>query len=162
MIIIGIDPGLSGAIAQLGHRGDLIALHDMPIMMRGGGKSFIKNQVSPAGLAQLLREMIKGEDKIAVHVFIELVASGGGQGVASMFSFGHTAGSIEATVATLGLAMTLVPPTQWKRAMNLTKDKNHARAQAARLYPEASVHRVKDHNRAEALLIARYGWNQLK
>ena len=157
MITIGIDPGLSGAIACLGHRGELLQVEDMPTMARGAGGAFVKRQVNATALAEILRTLANGYDRNEIQVLLEAVTALGGQGVASTFSFGLTAGIIEGVVAARGYRHELVRPQDWKRAFNLGPSKDQARAKAIRMYPSASLHRVKDHNRAEALLIARYG-----
>lgn len=159
MIIIGIDPGLTGAIAQIGHRGEFKALADMPTMARAGAKAFVKNQINAAELASMIREWLGQFDKNEIHFFIETPIAFPGQHVATTAAAFLTSGLIEGTVAAGRYGHTLVAPKDWKKAMGLTTDKEQARARAIRLFPEAaqSLARVKDHNRAEALLIAKYG-----
>lgn len=170
MIIIGIDPGLTGAVANIGHRGELLhAIADMPTMQRGAGTGAVKNQVNAGALAELLRGWLEPFDSNEVRILIEeaqsmpaAVRGKGGQikivqGGASIFSTGLTAGLVEGVVAALRFPHELVRPNIWKKAVKHASTKEQARALAARMYPEASLHRMKDHNRAEALLIARYG-----
>lgn len=165
MVIVGIDPGLTGALALLTQRG-LQAVHDMPVMMRGNGTGMVKNQVDSVALRQLLRDWLSPFDKNEVMVMIELQAPIGGklQGVSSIFSLALTAGIIEGVVAAANYPHELVQPAVWKKAMGLTakvKDaKGMARTMAQRTYPSAELHLVKHHNRAEAILLAKYG--QLK
>lgn len=171
MIVLGIDPGLSGAIAMLGHKGELLGLADLPTMQRGAGNAFVKNQVSPAGLRDLLCEWCNGRyDKNEIAVFLEearpmpTVARRGGQikvlqGSATTFSMGLTAGLIEGVIAAKGYTHQLVPATKWKKAFGLSSSKEQARMKAQRMFPSAEVHLAKHHNRAEALLIARYGYD---
>lgn len=156
MLTIGIDPGVTGAIAAIDHKA-LLRVIDMPVIINGSGGGKVKSQVNPAGLAALLREILVGHDKIAVLVLFEQVRAMPAQGVSSVFSLGHTAGAIEAVVATLGLPHRAIPPAKWKKHYKLTSDKEQARGLAQQLYPSASLARMKDHNRAEAILIARYG-----
>lgn len=158
MLIIGIDPGITGAIAAIDHRGSR-GLIDMPTMERSGTGS-VRNQVSGPGLAEVLKVLTRDRDKNEIMVFIERVNAMPKQGVATMFSIGHSCGMIEGVVCGLGLAHQLVTPQEWKKAMKLAKgsDKNAARSMAQRLYPGAELHLVKHHNRAEAILIARYGY----
>ena len=165
MNIIGVDPGLTGALALLNHHG-LQAVHDMPTMIKGNGEGAVKNQVDPGALADMLRAWLEGKDKNEVLVVIESqgpVRLPGNKilGGASAFSLAYTAGVIEGVVATLRLPRELVTPSVWKKALGLTTKgtdkKALARAMAQRYYPEADIHRVRDHNRAEAILIARYG-----
>ena len=161
MIVIGIDPGLTGSLAMIGHRGVFEAIHDMPVMQRGGGKSFVKNQVNGSQLEELLSGWLANEDKNAIHFFIETPIAFPGQQVAVTASTFLTAGLIEGVIQARHYPHTLVRPQDWKKALGLTSNKEQARARAIRLYPEAAplLSRVKDHNRAEALLIARYGWD---
>lgn len=169
MIVIGIDPGLTGALAKLNHAGQLEILLDMPTMQRAGGGATVKNQVDGAALAELLRGWIREHDRTEIHVVIEKAQPMPGkikgkpnakpQGSASTFSMGLTAGIIEGVVVTLGLAHEIVHPATWKAKIKPGTGKEAARAHAIRLYPGAQplLGRVMDHNRAEALLIARYG-----
>lgn len=158
MLIIGIDPGLSGALSFIDHRG-LRALVDIPIMSRGG-KGFVKNQINAAALSEALKEPIHsdGYSKNDTVVFIELVNAMSGQGRSSIASLGMSAGIIEGVVCALGYPHKYVTPGFWKKHFKLDRDKEHARALAQRFYPEADIHKKKDHNRAESLLIARYGY----
>ena len=165
MQIIGIDPGLTGALALLNHHG-LQAVHDIPTMIKGNGEGAVKNQVDPGALADMLRAWLEGKDKNEIMVLIEAqgpVRLPGNKilGGASAFSLAYTAGVIEGVVTALRLPRELVTPSVWKKALGLTAKgpdkKALARAMAQRYYPEADICRVRDHNRAEAILIARYG-----
>ena len=165
MNIIGVDPGLTGALAFLNHHG-LQAVHDIQTMIKGNGEGAVKNQIDPGALADILRAWLYGKDKNEIMVMIESqgpVRLPGNKilGGASSFSLAYTAGVIEGVVAALRLPHELVTPSVWKKALGLTAKgpdkKALARAMAQRYYPEADIHRVRDHNRAEAILIARYG-----
>jgi len=168
MHVIGIDPGLSGAIAMVGPRG-LANMADIPIMPRATTGATVKNQVNAAALAALLREWHHDLDRNEMHVVIEKVSAMPSfskgerkpQGSASTFSLGLTAGIIEGVVVALGFSHEIVAPSTWKKAMKLTSSKNETRAAAQRLYPGAPLTRVKDHNRAEAIMLARYGYERL-
>ena len=168
MIVIGIDVGLTGALASMDHNG-LRQCHDMPVMIRGSGSGSVKNQIDPGALATLFREMMNGHSKNEVMVMIEsqtVIRLPGNKmlGGSSAFSLAYSAGIIEGVVATLNLPRELVPPMAWKKALGLSakgSDKKAlARAMAQRLYPEADLHRVCDHNRAESILLARYGYQK--
>lgn len=153
MIVIGIDPGLTGAIAAL-RDGAVMALADLPTMANGKGKSKVKRQINPATLIFMLSRF-KGTDAVCC---VERVASMPGQGVAGIFSFGHTCGCIFASCAANGLPVEMVTPRIWKKFYNLGKDKDVTRTKAIELYPLKKLARKKDHNRAEAILIARWYW----
>ena len=150
-MIIGIDPGLTGAVAVIGED---VEVHDIPVMARGKGQGRVKAQVNAAGLVELLDLSVDGG---RADVYLERVASMPGQGVASMFSMGDTFGCIRGVCAALGYTVYLITPQEWKKAYKLGSDKEVIRAKAIELYPKAPLSRKKDHNRAEALLIARYG-----
>jgi len=147
-IHIGIDPGASGAIAVLGPDAEL-TVHDMPVM---GPRA----QVNAAALADLLREATLGRP---CHVWLEHAHAMPRQGVVSTFAFGRALGAIEGVVGALCLPLTFVSPMTWKRALGLTRDKRAAIARAVQLRPDAAplLTRVRDHGRAEAILIALYG-----
>lgn len=142
--ILGIDPGASGAISfYFPTHPRLIAVEDMPV---AGG------EVDVATLAQRIRQM---SPDVAV---IERVGAMPKQGVSSTFRFGTAYGSVRGVVAALGVPVHLVSPTTWKRHFRLSADKEESRALALRLWPDSGhFSRKKDHGRAEAALIARWG-----
>jgi crossover junction endodeoxyribonuclease RuvC len=157
MIIAGIDPGLSGAVALLdAASGAVVGLWDMPTLeLKRGGKT--KRELDPHALAGAL-----GRDRIG-HAFIEQVGAMPGQGVSSVFSFGKSYGVVIGVLATLGIPMSLVPPQTWKRSLGVPAAKDGARARASQLMPAAAHHwpLVKHDGRAEAALIATYGLRSL-
>lgn len=157
MIVIGVDPGLTGAIGMLGHRAEYLNVADMPTMTRLGKKAHVQRQVNGAALSELLKEWLHDYDANEIHCFVEMPIAFPGLHVAAVAASFHAAGVIEGVIAARHYAHTLVRPTDWKKALRLAATKEQARALAVRLFPEASLHRVKDHNRAESLLIAKYG-----
>ncbi len=151
-MILGIDCGARGAIAWLSLTGELLAVEDMPAAaVTIGGKD--RMRVSAPMLAALIRETMP------TAAFVEKVGAMPGQGTASMFSFGFSAGLVDGVLAGLGIPTTYVTPQSWKRAAGLTSDKSAVRLRAAQLWPDMARHfaRVKDDGRAEAALIARFG-----
>ena len=168
MIALGIDIGLSGALAAV--RGDqLLDLQDMPTREKPG-ESLIRREVDPRALYELILRMCGERSYEAVAVCLEnvygmrKVQTGRTPGVAGVFAFGDTRGAIRAVIEVLRLRPQWVAPVTWKRAFGLVgdkaADKSAARLKALELYPQADLQRVKDHNRAEAILIARFGWDQ--
>lgn len=157
MIVIGIDPGLTGAMAMLDHGGGFLHCQDLPVMARMGAKAFVQNQVNGLALAQDLMEWTKDYDKNEIRIFLETPIAFPGQHVAVTASSFLTAGIIEGVITARFYPHTLVAPKDWKKAMKLTQSKEQARAMAIRLFPGAPLSRMRDHNRAEALLIAKYG-----
>ena len=152
-VIIGIDPGITGAIAVLDKdTTKIIQLEDMPITPDGKGK---KNKVSGTGIKRVLGQYSPDD---VFMVVLEQVHAMPGQGVSSMFSFGRSYGAIEAAVGVLGFSLVYVTPQRWKRTAGLIGAlKDASRGKVLDLYPDASVHRKKDSGRADAVLIARYG-----
>ena len=153
MLIVGIDPGITGAVGVL-KDGQFKAVFDIPSTMKGGGT--VKREIDPAGMA---REIIARLDpKDSVEILLERVGAMPGQGVASVFSFGDSYGCCRAVAAVLGYSVILIPPAVWKKHFNLSRDKEESRALAIRLFPTAELSLKKHADRAEALLMARYLW----
>jgi crossover junction endodeoxyribonuclease RuvC len=157
VIVYGIDPGVTGAIALLVD-GRLEAVADLPAHAVSTGT--VKRRLDAAALAAIVRDWRGRHGVDAELAVVERVGSMPGQGVASVFSLGHTAGVVEAVLLTLGVPVEYAAPGTWKRAMGLTADKSASQAVASRMFPAhaGTWSRVKDHNRAEAVLLAAWGW----
>ena len=150
-MIIGIDPGLDGAIAWLADDLAFAEVKDMPTMALTLGR----RQVNAAELAKMIRMELY---RIPKTVYLERVSAMPGQGVSSMFSFGTSYGVVLGVLGALGYPVELVTPQQWKKRAGLIgKEKEAARTLAQQLYPQAELGRKKDIGRADALLIARFG-----
>jgi crossover junction endodeoxyribonuclease RuvC len=153
MRIIGIDPGLSGAIAIL-EDNKIKELFDMPVMPDGKKN---KRQLNSALLVKLIKNNIEDLEKTVMVV--EQVNAMPGQGVTSMFNFGQTFGAIKGICAALGLPIFLVRPAKWKKHFELiNSSKDASRTKAIEMYPSASeqLSKKKDVNKSDAILIARY------
>jgi len=151
-VIIGIDPGQTGAVAIIHDDGD-ITLHDTPTELVKKGKGS-KTEYLPAEMAGILNSCRYG------HCFIEKVGAMPGQGVTSMFNFGKGFGLWLGILAAYQIPYTLVTPQAWKKVLMAgAGDKDAARGRAQQLYPQVSsqLSRKKDIGRADALLIAEYG-----
>jgi crossover junction endodeoxyribonuclease RuvC len=149
---VGIDPGITGAIAILNDELRCISIVDMPIMPLG----LKRQQVNPAGLHSILDFAPSPMD---VTIYLEQVASMPHQGVGSMFNFGMSYGMIQGICAAMSLSLILVRPATWKKAASLIgKPKDAARTLAQQLYPEVDLSLKKHIGRADALLIARFGF----
>lgn len=159
-LVIGIDVGLSGALAAINADG-LVGVSEMPTMAKGAGTGRVKREVNAAALAGILKGLCDGQ-RDEVLIVIERVASMPGQGVASMLSLGDSLGCVRGVVAALGLSLAWVTARQWKRHYGLGADKELARARAIELCPRVNLSRKKDHGLAEAILIARFGWQKLR
>ena len=133
MRIIGIDPGLSGAIAIL-EDNKVIELFDMPVMSDGKKN---KRQLNSAHLVKLIRDNIK--DSQDITMVVEQVNAMPGQGVTSMFNFGQTFGAIKGICAALGLPIFFVRPAKWKKHFELiNSSKDASRTKAIEMYPKIS------------------------
>lgn len=156
--ILGIDPGLSGACAVLTDAGEFVEVFDVPVMQAGGKQSYVKNVVNAAAMHDRL--VLVRSRGAALFAYVESVSAMPKQGVASMFSLGHTVGTIQSVLACLHIPYVMVRPQEWKKSVGLLKtEKAQSRAVAIQRFPSASpqLTRVKDHNRAEAILLGHYG-----
>ena len=153
MRVIGIDPGLSGAIAIL-EDNKVLQIFDMPVMAEGKKN---KRQLNSAQLVNIIKENNQGSEEKAVVV--EQVNAMPGQGVTSMFNFGQTFGAIKGICAALNLPIFFVRPTKWKKHFELiNSSKDSSRTKAIEMYPSLSnqLSKKKDVNKSDAILIARY------
>lgn len=159
-IIIGIDPGYTGAFAfgLLGPDASfsLIDVKDMPTTTVKSGRSN-KAEVLLSDLASIL-----SPDNMPLalqaNVFIERVHAMPGQGVTSMFRFGKVFGNIEGVVAALGLPISYLNPADWQRVAGVRRDPSAGLLRASQLFPTADFFTLKKHhNRADAALIAYAG-----
>ncbi len=153
MKIIGIDPGLSGAIAVLKNN-KVLNIFEIPVMSEGKKN---KRQLNSAKLVRLLKDNIKDGEEVSVVV--EQVNAMPGQGVTSMFNFGQTFGAIKGICAALGLPIFFVRPSKWKKHFELiNSSKDSSRTKAIEMYPllSAELSKKKDVNKSDAILIARF------
>jgi len=153
MKIIGIDPGLSGAIAVL-ENVKVLSLFEMPVMAEGKKN---KRQLNSAQLVNIIKENTNGDEEIAV--IVEQVNAMPGQGVTSMFNFGQTFGAIKGVCAALGLPIFFVRPSKWKKYFELiNSSKDASRTKVIEMYPSFSkqLAKKKDVNKSDAILIARF------
>lgn len=152
-MIVGIDPGASGAIAFFDPKSGVLSVHDMPVMeIERSGKT--KREINPTLLSNILH------DDFGINVvWLEKVGAMPGQGVSSMFQFGRGVGMIEGVVAAEGLPLNYVTPQAWQKAVGVRGGKDGSRLRAMELFPKYSdLFRLKKWDgRAEAALIAWYG-----
>lgn len=156
---IGIDPGLTGAIACLDPDGKLYRVVDMPVEP----KSTSGNRVDAFRLLTVFEDFERElwtDRSCGINIWIELVGAMPGQGVTSMFNFGEGCGVVRGVVSTMGFPMHYVAPAKWKRLAGLTGNgKEYALTVAKQLVPSAAdqLTRMKDIGRADAILIAHHG-----
>jgi crossover junction endodeoxyribonuclease RuvC len=150
-LILGIDPGTTGALAWLSDTGVLIEVVDMPTIEIKVGKSK-RQRVNPALVAHLFAK------RRPDTVVLEEVASQPNDGAIAAFTFGRSFGVLEGVIAALHIPVVMVRPPVWKKDMRLTADKGYARMRATQYWPGAAdmFLRVKDDGRAEAALLARW------
>jgi crossover junction endodeoxyribonuclease RuvC len=152
MMLIGIDPGCSGAIVLLPKNGGHpIEWGEMPVVKVGSN-----SRVNGAALAAMLKDWCAEN----AHAYVENVGAMPGQGVTSMFSFGHATGTVMGVLAALGISHTLVAPQTWKKRAGLIgKDKDAARSRAITLWPlwRDLDAKGKGQALADAALIAMFG-----
>tara|TARA_B100000767_G_scaffold272632_1_gene300770 strand:- start:781 stop:1275 length:495 start_codon:yes stop_codon:yes gene_type:complete len=155
MLIIGIDPGLSGSICFF-KDGKILDVIEMPTMTEGK-----KNKKQVNG-AQLYNEIstkinqIKGHD---IRVIIEQVSAMPGQGVTSMFNFGQSFGILKGICSAMQLPMYFVRPVRWKKYFSLiNSEKDASRTKAIEIFPyfSSNLSKKKDSNKADAILIASF------
>jgi crossover junction endodeoxyribonuclease RuvC len=145
LCILGIDPGVSGALAfYLPRYPERVSAYDAPV---------VDGKIDALGFTALL-DTYKPDAAV-----IELVGSRPGQGLSSTFNFGVAFGTACGVVAAAGVPVHFVTPQKWKKHFALDSDKEKSRALALRTWPAcaASFARKKDDGRAEAALLARYG-----
>lgn len=154
--VLGIDPGLTGALAvYCPETGDL-KVTDVPVYRLPKGKT-TKAYVDLMSLGRIVDDGIAGEPPPVV--WIERVGSMPGQGIASSFDFGRTTGILLGVCAAHFLRIEQVTPQVWKKALRVPASKDGARARASQIFPRYAHEwaRAKDDGRAEAALIAYYG-----
>jgi crossover junction endodeoxyribonuclease RuvC len=137
--IVGVDPGLTGALALL-QDGELTDVVDMPVLDR---------RVQAPEIVRLLQRWSP-----TVVVVEEINAMP--RGSIASFSLGYSMGTLVAAVQTSSHPLARITPSEWKRIMRLTRDKNLSRRMATEMWPhKRDEFRLAKHDgRAEAALIA--------
>ena len=161
MLVIGIDPGISGSICffQDGKINDVV---EMPTMTEGKKN---KKQVNGSQIFNEISFRIKKIDKKDIKVVIEQVSAMPGQGVTSMFNFGQSFGILKGICSAMQLPMYFVRPTKWKKYFNLlNSEKDASRTRAIEIFPyfSSQLSRKKDSNKADAILIASFYYETRK
>ena len=161
MLIIGIDPGITGSICFF-QEGKILDVIEMPNMAEGKKN---KKQVNGAQISYEITSRIKGIKKEDIKVVIEQVSAMPGQGVTSMFNFGQSFGILKGICSAMQLPMYFVRPAQWKKYFNLiNSEKDASRARAIEIFPyfSSELSRKKDSNKADAILIASFYYETYK
>ena len=155
MLIIGIDPGVSGSICFL-KDGKILDVIEMPVMNEGKKN---KKQFNGAQIYNEITKKINSNPETKIRVVIEHVTAMPGQGVTSMFNFGQSFGVLKGICSAMRLPMFFVRPAKWKKYYNLiNSEKDASRTRAIEIFPEFSsqLSKKKDSNKADAILIASF------
>lgn len=152
LVYLGIDPGITGAWAALDTHGDFVACGDIPTM---------DGRVVASALKESILATINPVD--GACIVIEQVHAMPGQGVTSMFNFGHSCGVVAAVADMLPYPVSFVTPQRWKKHHGLIGTKKADSLKKARvMWPDAPLKLAKHHGRSEALLIAAYWFGVMR
>ena len=155
MLIIGIDPGISGSICFL-KDGKILDVVEMPTMTDGKKN---KRQVNGSQIYNEISKRINKAENQDIRVVIEQVSAMPGQGVTSMFNFGQSFGILKGLCSAMQLPMYFVRPAKWKKYFNLiNSQKDASRTRAIEIFPyfSSQLSKKKDSNKADAILIASF------
>ena len=155
MLIIGIDPGISGSICFL-QDGRILDVIEMPTMTEGKKN---KKQVNGSQIYNEICKRINKIEKQEIRIVIEQVSAMPGQGVTSMFNFGQSFGILKGISSAMQLPMYFVRPAKWKKYFNLiNSEKDASRTRAIEIFPyfSSQLSKKKDSNKADAILIASF------
>ena len=161
MLIIGIDPVISGSICFF-EDGKILDVLEMPTMTDGKKN---KKQVNGAQIYNEISTKIRSIEKQNLRVIIEQVSAMPGQGVTSMFNFGQSFGILKGICSAMQLPMYFVRPAKWKKYFGLIKsEKDASRTKAIEMFPyfSSQLSKKKDSNKADAILIASFYYETYK
>ena len=161
MIIIGIDPGLSGSICFF-EDGKILDVVEMPTMIEGKKN---KKQVNGSQIYNEILKRTSNLDKSDIKVVIEQVSAMPGQGVTSMFNFGQSYGILKGICSAMQLPVYFVRPAKWKKYFNLiNSEKDASRTRAIEIFPyfSSQLSKKKDTNKADAILISSFFYETFK
>ena len=161
MLIIGIDPGISGSICFF-KNGEILDVIEMPTMTEGKKN---KKQVNGAQIYNEIKKRISNNHDTNIRVIIEHVTAMPGQGVTSMFNFGQSFGILKGICSAMQIPMFFVRPAKWKKYFNLiNSEKDASRTRAIEIFPQFSsqLSKKKDSNKADAILIASFYYETYK
>ena len=161
MLIIGIDPGISGSICFF-KDGKILEVIEMPTMTEGKKN---KRQVNGSQIFNEISKRISKLENSDIRVIIEQVSAMPGQGVTSMFNFGQSFGILKGICSAMQLPMNFVRPAKWKKYFGLiNSEKDASRTWAIEIFPyfSSQLSKKKDSNKADAMLIANYYYETFK
>ena len=161
MLIIGIDPGISGSICFF-KDGKILDVVEMPTMTDGKKN---KRQVNGSQIYNEIKKKIDVVNEEDIRVVIEHVTAMPGQGVTSMFNFGQSFGILKGICSAMRLPMYFVRPAKWKKYFSLiNSEKDASRTRAIEIFPyfSSQLSKKKDSNKADAILIASFYYETYK
>ena len=161
MLIIGIDPGISGSICFF-EDGKIHDVIEMPTMTEGKKN---KKQVNGSQIYNEISKRMNVSKSQEIRVVIEQVSAMPGQGVTSMFNFGQSFGILKGICSAMQLPMYFVRPAKWKKYFNLiNSEKDASRTRAIEIFPyfSSQLSKKKDSNKADAILIASFYYETCK
>ena len=161
MLIIGIDPGISGSICFF-ENGKIIDVIEMPTMTEGKKN---KRQVNGSQIYNEINKKIEKYENQNIRVIIEQVSAMPGQGVTSMFNFGQSFGILKGICSAMRLPMYFVRPAKWKKYFSLiNSEKDASRTRVIEMFPyfSSQLSKKKDSNKADAILIASFYYETYK
>lgn len=172
MRVLGIDPGVTGGWAVIeidpdsGEKPKLIQIGDLPVKTVRMSKR-VAHRIDVLKLGELVDELTAHprNDETGAQtidrVCVEQLSGGPGITSTTSFSLGWTAAAIDSVFVSRGIPYTTVHPSAWKRAMLVPAEKRAAKRRATQLFGhDKGWPREKDHNRAEAAMLAL--WAALK
>lgn len=160
LLIIGIDPGVSGALAviKLHEKVTLQGVYDLPTYtLKVGQKN--RKRLDLGKLALLIEAY--SDAKFAIIEDVQSMSSDGHLGA---FTFGFATGAVHGVLATLGIKIEKIKPQVWKSAMGLDSDKSKSIGLAIKLLPESKkfLTHKNDHGKAEAILLALFAYKHMR
>ena len=161
MLVIGIDPGISGSICFL-QNGRIMDVVEMPTMTEGKKN---KKQVNGSQIYNEILKRVNKSEKSDIRVIVEQVSAMPGQGVTSMFNFGQSFGILKGICSAMQLPIYFVRPAKWKKYFNLiNSEKDASRTRAIEIFPyfSSQLSKKKDSNKADAILIASFYYETYK
>ena len=161
MLILSIDPGISGSICFF-NDGKILEVIEMPTMTDGKKN---KKQVNGSQIFNEISKRINNLQNDDIRVVIEQVSAMPGQGVTSMFNFGQSFGILKGICSAMQLPVYFIRPAKWKKYFNLiNSQKDASRTRAIEIFPyfSSQLSKKKDTNKADAILIASFYYETYK
>lgn len=159
MYVLGIDPGITGGIALVDHNKERVLAMDVPTFLIDIKGKKRRNAIDIDALVEMLRDFQGCIDLVVMEEVHPMPTNGS----IACFRLGETFGVLQGVLAAHKMPVHLVSPQKWKKHFDLLKkDKYSSLTMARYMFGDEFLMRKKDHNRAEALLIAQWGIETIK